>query len=101
VAWLHAVNKTFMAHAARPAYTMLEPRPALLEANLQFRNKIKIDYFPDNKVCAVAWDNGEHVGEHDHDYEKGRDIRYVHDHHLERFHDKRCADGAAFFEVAK
>jgi len=97
--WLETLNKTYYAHANRPAYTMLEPRPAILEANFQFRDRLNIDYFPDNKVCAIAWNNDEHVSHHQHDYENSSDIRYIHDHNLEKFHDRRCNNGEPFFEV--
>jgi len=42
--WLEVVTETFMKHADREAFTMLEPRPAILEANLLYRNKLRIGF---------------------------------------------------------
>ena len=43
--WLKTVIDTFYHHAAnREAFTLLDPRPAIWEANIQHRNNIKIMY---------------------------------------------------------
>jgi len=65
---------------------MLEPRPAILEANTQLRNEIKVDYFLDNKICPVYWDFASN--------------RLVPEKKsAERYRDKRCLNSAPHFEV--
>ena len=59
--WLHTLNETYMHHADRVAHTLLEPRPAILEANLVHGNSIKIGFLGTDKVCALSWKNGEHA----------------------------------------
>ena len=100
--WLRIVNTTYMLHAARPHFTMLDPRPAILEANLQLRKKLKVEFFDDNAVCAWKWENGEFTTSHHHSFEDPNahnGFRYIHDHHLEHFHDRRCSGRESIFEI--
>lgn len=99
IEWLDIVNSTYMHHADRPAYTMLEPRPALMEAKTQLLGHVLVDYFPDMQVCAVEWISGEHTHQHAHDFEPFPDPRYMHSHHLEHFHDRRCEGDTNMFEI--
>ena len=49
--WVKTLSKTFYEHANRSAYTMLEPRPSILEANVKVFSSV--GYWPFRSICAV------------------------------------------------
>ena len=60
--WLSSVFTTFMGYANRPAYPMLEPRPALLEAALEFRVVIDFNTGKVHSSLRLAHRLHAHVG---------------------------------------
>jgi len=99
IEWLQVFNQTYIHHANRPAYSMLEPRPAIMEAKIQLLGRVTVDYFPDMQICAVEWISHEHANEHMHSFEPYPDPRYMHSHHLEKYHDHRCVGDHTMFEI--
>eukprot|EP01041_Mallomonas_annulata_P012504 gene12504-26329_t len=52
--WLSVLRTTYFHHASnRPAFTLLDPRPAILEANTQLRGVVRVGHFRRGEVCAV------------------------------------------------
>ena len=43
--WINVLYKTYNEYANRQAYNMLEPRPAMIESNLQHKNILNIKYW--------------------------------------------------------
>jgi hypothetical protein len=52
--WFDTFKRTFLHHATnREAFTLLDPRPALLEASVQFRN-VTVGYLTNHDICVVT-----------------------------------------------
>ena len=85
--WLQTVYNVFMNHGAnREAYTLLDPRPALLEATLRHRKDVKIKYLTHEEICAIPWKRTESAKDLDQNI-----VDYYNDHHKERLQDRRCS----------
>lgn len=54
--WLEKVSSIYLQHAKRPAFAMLKPRPALLEAYTQLHSELQIGFFSSSHICVKTWD---------------------------------------------
>lgn len=52
--WFHSFVDVYMFHADRNAFTMLEPRPALLEASIRYKGHIRIGYISNTDICSTT-----------------------------------------------
>jgi hypothetical protein len=53
--WLETLSSIYLQHARRPAFAMLKPRPALLEAYTRLRSELDIGFFSSTDACVVLW----------------------------------------------
>lgn len=85
--WLQSVHDVFMNHATnREAYTLLDPRPALLEATFRHRKDVKVKYLTHEEICAIPWKRTESAKDLDQNI-----VDYYNVHHKERLQDRRCS----------
>jgi hypothetical protein len=68
--WVDSSLSLFRKHAVRPAYSLLEPRPALIEATIRARGKVHVSYFRRSDICirpfateSAHHDRGSFCGE--------------------------------------
>lgn len=72
--WLHNLHAVYMHHATnREAYTLLDPRPAIMEASVRMRKNTTVYYMNHNDICAHVGKRGDNQNEnkhHDHRCDK-------------------------------
>lgn len=51
--WIKSFQEVYMRFADRNAFTLLDPRPAMLESSLRHRNDVSIGYLSQSDVCAM------------------------------------------------
>ena len=54
--WMATLEDVYKHHACRDAYTLLKPRPAILEAVGRHRDGMRIEFFGRDDVCVVPMD---------------------------------------------
>ena len=54
LAWLETFSHVYRHHANRQAFSVLEPRPALLEASVRHRSSIKLGFFSPEEIVRLA-----------------------------------------------
>lgn len=52
-AWCRLLSAIYKRHAARDVFTLLPPRPAIIETALRIRDKVSIAYIPASAVCVA------------------------------------------------
>lgn len=51
--WLDTLESVYLQHAQRETYTLLEPRPAIMEAATRVRHDLPIAYFAKEDLCVL------------------------------------------------
>jgi hypothetical protein len=100
--WLHTFQSIFLSYASHRAhYSMIDPRPALLEASARYQSKLRIGHFVNSEICSVAsnydgyFDIMKKNTLRDHDRRKIRklvDHQFFREHHEKHHHfdSSRC-----------
>lgn len=58
--WLETLKTVYFNYSSnRTAFNLLDPRPALLEANFQYRNDIRLRYFHHGEICVRISDDSQ------------------------------------------
>ena len=53
--WAQHLLEVYLHHADRPAFALLKPRTAIMEAAIRTRRELKIGYFSAGDVCVELW----------------------------------------------
>jgi hypothetical protein len=62
--WLSILSETFLHHANRPVFSLLHPRPALMEAAHQMQSELQVSYFSASDVCVLVWEEKDRGHRH-------------------------------------
>jgi hypothetical protein len=63
--WLSTVREVYMHHASnRVAFTLMEPRPALIEGRLVNHKNVTVEYLKHDSICLDAPGTGRGLLDH-------------------------------------